>query len=96
MWWFQEWRRLQEQAVHKEEVILLPASSNRRCREKNYNGGQQMSFYGVFKHYQDGTEVMIARSRSKTATHDYAESLEEDWDDPSGAWYDYRLAEASK
>lgn len=46
--------------------------------------------WGVYKRNMDGTEVLIARSRSKTAAHDYAERLEEDWDDPSGATYTYR------
>ena len=45
--------------------------------------------WGVFRR-KDGTEKLIARSRSKTAAHDYAERLEEDWDDPSGATYTYR------
>lgn len=45
--------------------------------------------WGVFRR-KDGTETLIARAMSKTAAHDYAESLEEDWDDPSGATYTYR------
>lgn len=45
--------------------------------------------WGVFRR-KDGTEKLITRSMSKTAAHDYAESLEDDWDDPSGATYTYR------
>lgn len=50
-----------------------------------------MSYYGVFRHGMDGSVKMIARSRIKTAAHDYAERMNEDWDDPTGAWYDYKL-----
>ena len=49
-----------------------------------------MTYYGIFKHNMDGTEQRIARARTETAAHDYAERMSEDWDDPSGAWYDYR------
>ena len=52
--------------------------------------GENMTYYGLFKHNIDGTERMIARAKTKTAAHDYAERMEEDYDDPSGAWYDYR------
>ena len=45
---------------------------------------------GIFRRDMDGTETLIARSRSSTAAHDYAQRLEEDWDDPSGATYTYR------
>lgn len=46
--------------------------------------------WGVYKRNLDGTEKLIARSKSMTAAHDYAERLEEDWDDPSVATYTYR------
>ena len=46
--------------------------------------------WGVYRRNIDRTETMIARFKSKTVAHDYAECLEEDWDDPSGATYSYR------
>lgn len=46
--------------------------------------------WGIFRRDMDGTETLIARSRSSTSAHDYAQRLEEDWDDPSGATYTYR------
>lgn len=52
-----------------------------------------MSYYGVFRHFMDGTEKLVARSRSQTNAHDYAERMNEDWDDPEGSWFDYRLVE---
>jgi hypothetical protein len=52
-----------------------------------------MKYYGVFRHFMDGTEKMVARSKSETNAHDYAERMNEDWDDPEGSWFDYRLVE---
>lgn len=52
-----------------------------------------MKYYGVFKHNMDGTEQLIARSKYELNAHDYADSMNEDFDDPDGAWYDYRIVE---
>lgn len=52
--------------------------------------------WGVYKRKMDGTEVLIARSKSMTAAHDYAERLEEDWDDPTGATYSYKEIKEEK
>ena len=46
--------------------------------------------WGIFRRDMDGTETLIARSRSSTAANDYAQRLDEDWDDPSGATYTFR------
>ena len=43
--------------------------------------------FGVFKRNPDGTEELVARSGDWLKAHDYADSLNEDWDDPDGATY---------
>ena len=52
--------------------------------------------WGIFRRDMDGTETLIARSRSSTAANDYAQRLEEDWDDPSGATYTFREIKEEK
>ena len=52
--------------------------------------------WGVYRRNMDETETLIARFRISTAAHDYAERLEEDWDDPSGATYTYREIKEDK
>ena len=49
--------------------------------------------FGVFKRYIDGTEELIARTGNWLKAHDYADSLNEDWDDPDGATYSVKEIE---
>lgn len=43
--------------------------------------------FGIFKRNPDGTEELVARSGDWLKAHDYADSLNEERNDPDGTTY---------
>ncbi len=48
--------------------------------------------YEIYKTTNGDIEV-LGRTKSLTKATDYVQSMNEDWDDPSGAVYDFREVE---